>query len=494
MDLASISSAPRVYPQSGLTGSGQEQQPALRQGQFLQGTVSAHKGGNQFVLTIGGREVAVESTVPLRVGGRLDLQVEALAPRVELRIADNTLDSRQVNRLISNSLPHMTGIKTSFASLDALAGRAATLPSFSADSRQTLQWYAAALTTPSGTASFSLPAQTLTQLLSAALPSLQASISPPEAVSAYEKTARLLQQAANALPPEAGRQAMRLATLFFQAAQALSKGTATVYTAGAAFPQGVALAPGLPPGQQASTLMSLLFRVTGNLPLEHPVRQLALFLAEYTGSGVSAARSGLDGKILRETGERLGMNMERLLAEGRRGEATHTLKYALLDLAQNLPPGEEGKDIRAAGLMTRAIEGWQAVQIRLATESLFFIPLPFSFLNQGYLLVSDEGSQEQEERSSGQNGLQVSLRVHLEGLGNLRIDIAWKEEGSSFTFFAEDRERARFLSLHHDELKEFLTTAHPESVRFLTGAGDPMAELLAKAFPGADDGMINTKA
>jgi hypothetical protein len=45
-----------------------------------------------------------------------------------------------------------------------------------------------------------------------------------------------------------------------------------------------------------------------------------------------------------------------------------------------------------ADQITRTIELYQLLQIRLASEALFFLPLPFSFLEQGFLLVDGDQS------------------------------------------------------------------------------------------------------
>ena len=82
---------------------GQPQQSPFTQGQFLQGLISAKAGNNQFTIDIGGQQIQAESSAPLQVGQKLDLQVAALAPRVELRILSNP-----VNRLIGTSI-HLIG-------------------------------------------------------------------------------------------------------------------------------------------------------------------------------------------------------------------------------------------------------------------------------------------------------------------------------------------------------------------------------------------------
>ncbi|NLB05572.1 MAG: hypothetical protein GX835_01180, partial [Desulfobulbaceae bacterium] len=83
--------------------SGGQQQAPFAQGQLLQGVISARTGTGQFAIDIGGRQVRAESTTPLQVGARLDLQVTALVPRVELQILPNP-----VHRMIGTTI-HLIG-------------------------------------------------------------------------------------------------------------------------------------------------------------------------------------------------------------------------------------------------------------------------------------------------------------------------------------------------------------------------------------------------
>ena len=92
----------RIPQLPGYQTGGQQQAP-FAQGQLLQGVISARSSTGQFTIDIGGRQLLAESATPLSVGARLDLQVTALVPRVELQIVHNP-----VHRMIGATI-HLIG-------------------------------------------------------------------------------------------------------------------------------------------------------------------------------------------------------------------------------------------------------------------------------------------------------------------------------------------------------------------------------------------------
>ena len=130
----------RIQQLPAYQAGGQQQQSPFAQGQFLQGSVSAKSGSGQFTIDIGGQQILADSTAQLQVGQELNVQVEALIPRIELRIVDTP-----ANRLVGNSI-HFVGTQAAtVAALTSLAQRADLLPQLSSTSRQTLQLFADSL-------------------------------------------------------------------------------------------------------------------------------------------------------------------------------------------------------------------------------------------------------------------------------------------------------------------------------------------------------------
>ena len=475
----------RVQQLPGYQTGGQQQAP-FAQGQLLQGVISGRSATGQFTVDIGGRQLLAESSTPLQVGQRLDLQVASLFPRVELQIVRNP-----VHQLIGSSI-HLIGQQgTSLPELAGLADQALLLAQLSPAARETLQFYAAATTpaTPSG----GEQAQLARQLLGRTLDLLTQSAGSEARNTLPAEIGALLRElaASPALGPEQAARAATLATLFADpAGQAVSGGT--YLSAGidaALLPSLLAGPQQQPPSGLAASLLSLL-RDQGQAG--GPLTRLVALLADLEPAAATGAeRLAADGGQLQEVLDRLGMNMERLLAEGRPEEAVRTLKFALLELGQQLPAGDRGP--LPTDQLVRTIELYQLLQIRLAGESLFFLPLPFSFLDQGYLLVDSDQSRADAQKDGEPAAPRYELHLQLEGLGNLQISILQQQGQLSLRFLAEDAERARFLSDSRGELAERLTGASLASVQFLVGAREPVSALLERIVRGVT-GMVDTRA
>ena len=190
---------------------------------------------------------------------------------------------------------------------------------------------------------------------------------------------------------------------------------------------------------------------------------------------------------------RLGVNMEQLLAQDKPAEAVRTLKFALLELSQLTGTAE--KSTAVADQLIKTLELYQLLQIRLANESLFFLPLPFPFLLQGYLLIDSDRfrrqSEEKQQTSPADHAVELHLR--LEGLGNLHIEIRHKEDRVTLRFLTEDVEKAKFFAGFREELEQWITHGSLDSVQFLVGAKEPVKTLLEKIM-NASAGVIDTRA
>jgi hypothetical protein len=469
----------------------------------LQGTISAKNAANQFTVDIGGQQVLAESTAQLQIGQKLHLQVATLTPQVELQIVGlNTVDQK-----IGNAI-HLIGEQSAtLPSLTVLAEKSGSLPQLSSSSKETLQFYANSIAPrPGGGAVSLVQPQLAVQLLSKMIEALKAPQSP-NSEPIYGEISSLLRQLpqTSSLSQETAIRAMDLANVFSQLATALSSAGISVQT-------GLDATTMLPIADTAnllgqiaklyqdnSQIQDLLSRLipmlqeNAALPASHPLLQLVTFLTQLKSETIESQPFQLDGKQLQKITDRLGIDMEQLLADGNRDKAVQTLKFALLELSQQLPGGDKGTP--QAVQITKSIELYQLLQIRLANESLSFIPLPFPFLNQGYLLIDDRSQRESPEKSgqSEKTAQLFELHLQLEGLGNLQIDIRQKDGGVTLKFLAEDSERAKFLASFRDELNHWLTMASLESAHFLVGAKEPTKSLLEKIVSGAT-GMVDTNA
>lgn len=517
-----------VKPLAPAHPGGEQQRPPFALGQLLVGTVSAKGEANQFTLDINGRLLTAESTAPLQVGQRLDLQVASLSPQMALRVI-----THPANRLIANAI-HLAGRQdTTFPALAALSEKINLLPQLSPESRQTLQLYAnsifsrppetqplpgqAPLTTPLATT----PTTPLTTpLTTPILETILAAFSAPAKTSngpLFIELSGLLTQLTRspALPTVLADQAVTLATIFAQAGGGQPPPATSAMPTEAFLPPAVVPAGELPAllarigtaHPQDPQLHNLLARLLPLLQSDQPLlqssnqplpvtmpafRQLIALLAALPGERISALPTlAVSGQHLREIVDRLGMNMEQLLAHGDRQQAVQTLKFALLEMAQRLPAADPG--VGQTDQITKTIELFQLLQIRLASEALFFLPLPFSFLEQGFLLVDGDRSDNKGEKSGEQAGKSIELHLRLQGLGNLRIAMQLGIGGVTLDFMAEDAQRAKFLADHREELHQWLTATNVASIRFLVGGGEPVTTLLEKIIHGPT-GMLDTSA
>ncbi len=194
-----------------------------------------------------------------------------------------------------------------------------------------------------------------------------------------------------------------------------------------------------------------------------------------------------DAAALKYLFNRSGLNLEQLLAAGKKEDAAHTMKSALLDI---IPLGHDPKTVQQAQQLLSTVELFQMLQIRFAIESIFFQPLTLPFINEGFLLV------EPDHRKSGSETdekiKKYCLHLNLDGLGNLRIELEQQENGFHIRFFGEDQPRTKFLADNRTELHEKFKDIELASVQFLTGAENPTRTLM-KILTGESSGIINTR-
>lgn len=483
---------------------GQPQQSPFTQGQLLQGLISAKNDNNQFTLDINGRQIQAESTTNLQVGQKLDLQVAALTPRVELRILGHP-----TQRLIGNSI-HLFGQQGSILSdLANIAEKSVLLPQLSNEAKGTLQLYASGLHVGQNTDLSSLTQfrVVLGQLAGATLNTLLSQENGTE-ITFRETISNLLQQLTQipSLPASTAARIAQLVTDYSNRTTAQPgvgnlPQTMSMETSALLSPQSLMLLNDLVNRQENPLATNLIVNPSPGIQVEqgravspalHALVTLLTDLeAEQTSIRPHSPHPVADGGQVRELIDRLGLSLERSLAEGRLQEAVQTLKYALMELSQQLPA--EDKASTQADQLTKSIELYQLLQIRLAGESLLFLPLPFSFLNQGYLVVDQNQQRNNKEDAGTSSAPTYELHLQLEGLGNLQITVRQQGERLALTFYTQDAERAGFLAQYREEINHWLPSADVESVRFLVGAKEPATSLLAKIVHGIS-GMVDTKA
>ena len=480
----------------------QHQRLPFSQGQLLQGVIIAKADAHQFTLEINGQKITAESSAQLQVGQKLDLQVTSMTPQIELQIVSGT----PVNRWLGNVLPLLSHQSLLMPEVTALAGDSHVMSQLSTTTQETLQFYSGNMGRV-GLADTLQSSSTTVQLLD--LITQTATIPPGQKLEAnYQQISELLLQLTRApsIPPGTAAQAARFAELFAQMAGQKGPPVLSLSSAGLVSP--------ITAEEKTEALLTLLGRMAQNnpantntfsqllplvqentaLPSTHPIRQLLSFLLQ-SGSELHPPQyqRGTEPQT-EEYLNRLGIAMERLLAENKPEEAARTLKFALLELSQQA--GSADKSTVAPDQLTKTLELYQLLQIRLASEALFFLPLPFSFLQQGYLLVDSDrsgGESKTEGDLSSRTDQTIELHLQLEGLGNVQIDIRRQEDRVALKFLTENAEKAKFVAGFREELEQWITSTNLDSVQFLVGANEPVRTLLEIITRGGT-GMIDTRA
>lgn len=465
-------------------------------GQLLQGRVEAQHGPRQFTLNLGGQQLLAESGAQLQVGQQLKVQVVALTPQVQLQVVSND----PITSRLSTGV-HLLSQQNDLASqLSTLAKQTYQAPQLSSSAQQTLQALSNHLTaTPAGSP-LSSPISSLIAQGAAFLRSTADTQVTPH----LHEMAAVMRQLANVLPEPHRQQA----TLFAERLTATqsSPGVATgveatpptvSVTVADVAPAWTALLRHLE--QLAPTLQPLLqqlptlFQQAPDLPSTRLVQQLFTWLATIPAAATNAQPSPQFNGQLQQTWQQLGLNLEQLLIQGKTKEASQSAKFALMAFAQQ--GGIDEESAAQAHSLVKSIELYQLVQLRLAPEGTQFLPLPFSFLQQGFILIDTERGKQQSKAQAGNetDTKHLSLHLQLEGLGNLVVDIRQQGEAISLKFQAHNIERAQFLSSHRQDLEQWLTSGTLQSVQFLAGAEEPAKTLLKRLVQGAT-GMVDTQA
>ena len=495
----------RIGSPGGDTRSGRSPFPFSR-GQMLQGVVTGKNSQNQFYLDVNGTRYVAESRRPLQVGQQLDLQVVATRPRTTLQVVDDPL-----SRDIGKSLHRLIRQDSLLPETASLAQKSTTAD-LSPRARQTLDFFAAAaarLSPHPPPVAVQRPRQVLAELTA------RLAESPPGGAEARQNVAALRQL----LGLLARNDTTRPETAAL-AREALRELDTMEEPPGPAFlvqrqPAGEESRPAPDPDtmrQRLERLEQALIRGNGtetrkgfllSLFPDHrpsPSRLLLLILDLHQQLGTKelhqrpVAREApgprLQGKDLKQMIDRLGLDMERLLARGRQEEAAQTLKSALSEISQTT--ARSGQADQVADRLLGTIELFQMLQIRLAPDGLFFLPLPLPFLGQGYLLVEHKPGNRRAD--ADQEAERYSLHLQLEGLGNIQVDISRQGKGVDLRFLAQDPERAGFMAEYRHELEQWLTALRLDSVRFLAGAEDPASRLLQEMLPAGRSGILDMRA
>lgn len=140
--------------------------------------------------------------------------------------------------------------------------------------------------------------------------------------------------------------------------------------------------------------------------------------------------------------------------------------------------GKETGGSREAESALQQLEVLQLARGRLADEGTQLLPLPFPFLEEGYLLVDQ--LPEEEEGSGEGGGYRLRLQLRLQHLGNLQVDALYQDGGLFVRFHGESPFVVDYLQRHREALEAGMSALPLRSLTFAQGAEDPGTELIQR--------------
>lgn len=186
----------------------------------------------------------------------------------------------------------------------------------------------------------------------------------------------------------------------------------------------------------------------------------------------------------------LGLNFEGLLLKGETETARNSLKGILLQLQNQEEIPAQVRDNSAN--MLQQLELYQLCRARLAEVGVLFLPLPFDFLQQGYVLIEEHGHEnrnngEQPERRSHS----VTLNLTLEHLGTMNINMLFEQGGLFVRISCAKPETIALVKNYHQELSTRLQPFGLQRLNVDAETQDPTVALLERLSSGKS--MLNTQ-
>jgi len=195
-----------------------------------------------------------------------------------------------------------------------------------------------------------------------------------------------------------------------------------------------------------------------------------------------ASPGRVSGEDLAGMWQKLGLNLEALLAAGRDSEAQAGLKSVLFKAAPQLD--QQGIFPEGLEKVMEQLNLFQLCRHRLAQENIFFLPLPFAFLEQGYMLAEKERQAgEDEESEETEPPWKMTLHLKLSVLGALEIKLLFEEESLRLRVLCDSKDKAQMVSRAMPRLADRLTTVSLKGYSVDAGAEEPVASLVKRLVP-----------
>ncbi len=198
-------------------------------------------------------------------------------------------------------------------------------------------------------------------------------------------------------------------------------------------------------------------------------------------SGLIKNQDQITGKFLSSLSRLLGLKTEALLAEGQVEENLTNLKTSLMKIVLQ-EDGNPTLQTKSKALIQH-LELFQLCQIKLFQDNILFLPLPFSFLQQGFALLEKQSG---ESGGKEQESCRVSIHLKLKTLGNLELRLLYQDSKIFIRILCQDQEIVDIMNKAKEEFKSTVTTIKIENLTIGLGAQDPEKILTEKIVPDSD--------
>lgn len=233
-------------------------------------------------------------------------------------------------------------------------------------------------------------------------------------------------------------------------------------------------------GQTAADIWTIL-QQSGPPPLESLNAATQATLTDFYALQQNKLTGTDSGQVLKQLVDKIGLTLENQLAKGDSEGAAKTLKAALFEVAYVFK--DSAGISEATHRLLGTLEVYQLAQQHLENTGSFITPLPLPFIKQGYLTVDDYGRQQKGTSTDTKYPLSFSLHLTLSDLGNLRIEFLQYQDGLYIRFNTESKDKSDFVSSLSGELKQSISTVPLLGLTFSESATDPTTELIQKLLP-----------
>ena len=488
----------------GTIGSESRGQPQLQvqpqPGQLLKALVLEMQTGGRALLQIGENKVPAKTDVPLKVGETLQLQVTSTSPEMQLKIVGDTLSHFRGKALTLVGKP--LDISTLFTSLQqpVKTGGESTQRATPAASPPTTPPPVPA-SSPAATVSLqTAPPPATPPPTSAALQAgpTQAIASQPQGAPPVSATIETVSSPTRlvitvgelSLPVESSTPIQALPGQQLKVEMVTASPLRLQIVSDTSPPLAGAILTVPTEFQPPPATVTTIFPNLGSI-FEILSPQSQHTLQTYYNHQLPPREGHEEGAVLKQLIDRLGLSFEHQLARGENSKAAATLKAALMEILSTFKGADQ--IARSTSQLLTTLEMFQLAQLQSDTGQQFIFPLPLPFLEQGYLLVDRNKSDEGGEGQEGESDRRFSLHLKMSDIGNIRVDFLQSTEGLFIRFHTDASDKAEFVKGFSDELRQAISETPLIGLSFGTDAGDPAAELMRHILPEGTT-VLDTRA